>query len=293
MAEAALDIREGVDAETVATVQGMGAYKYGWDTDIEMEYAPKGVSEEIVRLISAKNGEPEWMTEWRLTAFRRWQGMEEPRWAMVDYPKIDYQEQYYYARPRSMAEKPKSLDEVDPKLLATYEKLGIPLKEQAVLAGVQGAPRVAVDAVFDSVSVVTTFKEELSKAGVIFMPISEALREHPELVRQYLAIEQARFPDRLRPEFDVEAGVLAAAIPSFALQHLVENAIRHGVAKRTGAGAVVPRSRLHATSRRTSIRGSGGIGPIIAAYERAGGLRCCDSLWPGEGVGVGWITCAR
>ena len=193
MAEAALDVREGVDAETVATVQGMGAYKYGWETEIEMEYAPKGVSEDIVRLISSKNGEPEWMTEWRLTAFRRWQQMEEPSWAMVDYPQIDFQDQYYYARPASMTEKPKSLDDVDPKLLATYEKLGIPLREQEILAGVEGAGatpadgrRVAVDAVFDSVSLGTTFKDELAKAGVIFCSISEAIREHPELVKKYL-----------------------------------------------------------------------------------------------------------
>ncbi len=186
MATLDADVREGVDRETVETVQSMGKYKYGWETDIEMEYAPKGVSEEIVRLISDKNGEPGWMTEWRLQAYRRWEQMDEPRWAMVHYPKIDYQEQYYYA-------KPKSLDEVDPKLLATYEKLGIPLKEQMILAGVEGAGetpadgrRVAVDAVFDSVSVGTTFKEELMKAGVIFCAISEAIREHPELVKKYL-----------------------------------------------------------------------------------------------------------
>ncbi|WP_284163203.1 Fe-S cluster assembly protein SufB [Frigidibacter sp. SD6-1] len=188
-----LEVREGVDRETVETVQNMGAYKYGWNTEIEMEYAPLGVNEDIVRLISAKNGEPEWMTDWRLQAFRRWQAMEEPRWAMLHYPEIDYQSQYYYARPKSMDEKPKSLDEVDPKLLATYEKLGIPLKEQMILAGVEGADgvpsegrKVAVDAVFDSVSVGTTFKEELKKAGVIFCSISEAIREYPDLVKQYL-----------------------------------------------------------------------------------------------------------
>ena len=188
-----LEVREGVDRETVETVQNMGAYKYGWETEIEMDYAPMGVNEDIVRLISAKNEEPDWMTEWRLQAFRRWQEMEEPRWAMLNYPEIDYQSQYYYARPKSMTEKPKSLDEVDPKLLATYEKLGIPLKEQMILAGVEGADeapadarKVAVDAVFDSVSVGTTFKEELKKAGVIFCSISEAIREHPELVKKYL-----------------------------------------------------------------------------------------------------------
>ncbi len=190
---AVLDVREGVDRETVETVQNMGAYKYGWNTEIEMEYAPLGVNEDIVRLISAKNEEPDWMTEWRLQAFRRWTEMEEPRWAMLNYPEIDYQSQYYYARPKSMEEKPKSLDDVDPKLLATYEKLGIPLKEQMILAGVEGADetpadarKVAVDAVFDSVSVGTTFKEELKKAGVIFCSISEAIREHPELVKKYL-----------------------------------------------------------------------------------------------------------
>ena len=186
-----IEVREGVDRETVETVQNMGSYKYGWETEIEMEYAPKGVNEDIVRLISEKNGEPGWMTDWRLAAFRRWQQMEEPRWAMLNYPEIDYQDQYYYAKPKSMATKPKSLDEVDPKLLATYEKLGIPLKEQMLLAGVEGADadaprRVAVDAVFDSVSVGTTFKEELKKAGVIFCSISEAIRDYPELVQKYL-----------------------------------------------------------------------------------------------------------
>jgi len=186
-----LEVREGVDRETVETVQSMGSYKYGWETDIEMEFAPKGVNEDIVRLISEKNGEPEWMTDWRLAAFRRWQKMAEPRWAMLNYPAIDYQDQYYYAKPKSMAEKPKSLDEVDPKLLATYEKLGIPLKEQMILAGVEGAEqaderRVAVDAVFDSVSLGTTFKDELMKAGVIFCSISEAIRDYPELVQKYL-----------------------------------------------------------------------------------------------------------
>ena len=184
-----LEVRDGVDRETIETVASMGAYKYGWATDIEMDYAPKGLSEDIVRLISSKNGEPEWLLEWRLAAYRRWLGMEEPHWAMLNYPKIDYQDQYYYATPRSMAVKPKSLDEVDPKLLATYKMLGIPLKEQALLAGVEapeGERRVAVDAVFDSVSVGTTFKAELAKAGVIFCSISEAVKEHPDLVRKYL-----------------------------------------------------------------------------------------------------------
>ena len=189
-----VEVKDGVDQDTVDAVAALsGTYKYGWNTDIEMDYAPLGLSEDIVRLISAKNEEPEWMLEWRLAAYQRWLQMEEPEWAMVSYPKIDFQDQYYYARPKSMEVKPKSLDEVDPKLLATYEKLGIPLKEQMILAGVEGAeelteaPRkVAVDAVFDSVSLGTTFQAELKKAGVIFCSISEAIREHPELVKQYL-----------------------------------------------------------------------------------------------------------
>ena len=189
-----VDVKDGVDQDTVDAVQALsGTYKHGWNTDVEMEYAPLGLSEDIVRLISQKNEEPQWMLDWRLAAYARWLTMLEPDWAMVEYPKIDFQDQYYYARPKSMEVKPKSLDEVDPKLLATYAKLGIPLKEQAILAGVEGAeemsevPRkVAVDAVFDSVSLGTTFKDELAKAGVIFCSISEAIKDHPELVRKYL-----------------------------------------------------------------------------------------------------------
>jgi len=185
-----LEVRDGVDRDTIETVSAIaGPYKHGWNTDIEMEFAPKGLSEDIVRLISSKNAEPDWMLEWRLAAYRRWVQMVEPDWAMVRYPAIDYQDQYYYAKPKSMAVKPKDLSEVDPKLLATYEKLGIPLKEQMLLAGVEppaGERRVAVDAVFDSVSVGTTFKAELARAGVIFCPISEAIREYPDLVKQYL-----------------------------------------------------------------------------------------------------------
>ena len=189
-----IEVKEGVDQDTVDAVTALsGNYKYGWETEIEMDYAPKGVNPDIVRLISSKNEEPAWMTEWRLQAFARWEQMTEPKWAMVNYPEIDFQDIYYYARPKSMAVKPKSLDDVDPKLLATYAKLGIPLKEQAILAGVEGAEdmpaegrKVAVDAVFDSVSVGTTFQAELKKAGVIFCSISEAIREHPELVKKYL-----------------------------------------------------------------------------------------------------------
>jgi Fe-S cluster assembly protein SufB len=159
-------------------------YKYGFETKVEMDLAPKGLSEDIVRFISAKKDEPEWMTEWRLDAYRRWLTMREPTWARVEYDPIDFNDIYYYAAPKMNAA-PKTLDEVDPEILKTYEKLGIPLREQEILAGVQTS-RVAVDAVFDSVSVATTFKAELAKSGVIFMPISEALREHPELVRKYL-----------------------------------------------------------------------------------------------------------
>ena len=194
MADMDNTVKEGVDQDTVDAVRSVGErYKYGFETDIETEYAPKGLNEDIVRLISDKNGEPEWLLDWRLAAFKRWKLMEEPTWAMVHYPKIDFQDQYYYAKPKSMNVKPKSLDEVDPELLRTYEKLGIPLKEQMILAGVEGAGdtpvegrRVAVDAVFDSVSVGTTFKKELAAAGVIFCSISEAVQEHPELVKKYL-----------------------------------------------------------------------------------------------------------
>jgi Fe-S cluster assembly protein SufB len=175
--------------ETVEQVRRIDVdqYKYGFVTDIESEKAPKGLSEDTVRFISAKKNEPEWMLAWRLEAYKRWLTMREPTWARVDYPKIDYQNAYYYSAPKKNALA--SLDEVDPEILRTYEKLGIPLREQEILAGVvrpEGERRVAVDAVFDSVSVATTFKEELKKAGVIFMPMSEAVREHPELVKKYL-----------------------------------------------------------------------------------------------------------
>jgi len=155
-------------------------YSQGFYTDIESDTVPPGLDEEVIAHISAKKGEPEWMLEWRLEAFRRWCEKSEPRWAHVHYPPIDYQAISYYSAPKSSDDAPKSLDDVDPKLLETYEKLGIPLHERAALAG------VAVDAVFDSVSVATTFKEKLEDAGVIFCPISEAIREHPELVKEYL-----------------------------------------------------------------------------------------------------------
>ena len=194
-------VQETVDAVAQLDVD---KYKYGFSTDIESDKAPKGLNEEVIAFISAKKEEPEWMLAWRLEAFRRWQQMTEPKWARVDYPEIDFQDIYYYAAPKNFGDGPKSLDEVDPELLATYEKLGIPLKEQEILAGVRKpgeastldedggdnvykSGRVAVDAVFDSVSVVTTFKDELAKAGVIFCSISEAIRNHPDLVKKYLA----------------------------------------------------------------------------------------------------------
>ncbi len=161
-------------------------YKYGFSTDIESDKAPIGLNEDIVRFISAKKGEPQWMLDWRLEAFARWKTMVEPTWARVNYPEIDFQDIYYYSAPKSMKDGPQTIDDVDPELLKTYEKLGIPLREQEILAGVQES-KIAVDAVFDSVSVITTFKKELSKAGVIFCPISEAIQEHSELVKKYLA----------------------------------------------------------------------------------------------------------
>ncbi|MDF1719316.1 MAG: Fe-S cluster assembly protein SufB [Minwuia sp.] len=173
-------------AETIQQVKELGdRYKYGFSTDIESDMAPKGLSEDIVRFISAKKEEPEWLLEWRLKAYRHWLTMPEPEWAFVDFPQIDYQDAYYYAAPKT-GDKPKSLDEVDPKLLETYAKLGIPLREQEVLAGVEGAPKVAVDAVFDSVSVGTTYKKQLEAKGIIFCAISEAVQTHPELVQKYL-----------------------------------------------------------------------------------------------------------
>ncbi len=158
-------------------------YEAGFVTDIDAETLPPGLNEDVVRFISNKKGEPEWLLEWRLKAFRIWQEMEEPQWAHVNYPEIDFQAISYFSAPKSMEDRPQSIDEVDPELLKTYEKLGIPLHEQAVLAGVAN---VAVDIVFDSVSVATTFREKLSEAGVIFMPISEAVHKHPELIKKYL-----------------------------------------------------------------------------------------------------------
>ena len=194
------EVKESISKETVATAKALETYKYGFTTNIESVKAPKGLSEDTVRFISAKKEEPEWLLEWRLEAFRRWLTMTEPTWAMVHYPEIDYQDAYYYSEPTTGA-KYESIDDVPPEILADFEKLGIPLREAEVLLGVEGAgsspgdarthpdgekPKVAVDAVFDSVSVATTFKKELEKAGVIFMSISEAVREHPELVKKYL-----------------------------------------------------------------------------------------------------------
>jgi len=170
------------NTETLEQVRSVAddGYKHGFVTDIEEERAPKGLSEDTVRYISAQKNEPEWLLEWRLKAYRHWLTMPEPEWAKVSFPPIDYQDSYYYSAPKSDKDKPQSLDEVDPKLLETYEKLGIPLREQEMLAG------VAVDAVFDSVSVATTYKKKLEEVGVIFGSFSEAVQNHPELVREYL-----------------------------------------------------------------------------------------------------------
>jgi len=173
------------DQEAREAAKKLETYEWGFSSDIEQEFAPKGLDENTVRFISAKKNEPEWMLEWRLKAFRLWQTMAEPEWAKLSIPPIDYQDAYYYAAPKQKTEL-KSLDEVDPEILRVYEKLGIPIEEQKVLAGVEGARKVAVDAVFDSVSVATTFREELKKAGVIFLSISEAIREYPELVKRWL-----------------------------------------------------------------------------------------------------------
>ena len=195
MSELKLEAKEGIDQQTINSVKSLGeTYKYGFTTDIDMEYAPKGLSEEIVKLISKKNDEPDWMLNWRLEAYKRWVKMDEPNWPMLNYKGIDYNDQYYYAKPKSLEKKPKSLDEVEPALLETYAKLGIPLKEQEFLAGVIGAEnnidtkpkKVAVDAVFDSVSVGTTFKDELEKLGIIFCSISEAIKLYPDLVKKYI-----------------------------------------------------------------------------------------------------------
>ena len=188
-----------IDSETLDTVQSLtqSGYKWGFETNIEMDLAPKGLNEDIIRLISQRKEEPDWLLAWRLKAFAAWQAMREPHWAKMHYDPIDYQDLHYYAAPKRKPG-PKSLDEVDPELLAMYEKLGIPLKERAILAGVEPgeidgevegegvANPIAVDAVFDSVSVATTFRKTLEKAGVIFCPISEAVREHPDLVQRYL-----------------------------------------------------------------------------------------------------------
>jgi Fe-S cluster assembly protein SufB len=180
-------LKENIDRATVDSVRSLDVdkYKYGFETDIESDMAPKGLSEDTVRFISAKKNEPQWMLDWRLEAYARFLTMTEPTWAKVHYPQIDLQDMYYYAAPKS-SPAPKSLDEVDPALIAMYDKLGVPLREREILAGVE-RPKVAVDAVMDSVSVVTTFREELSKVGIIFCSISEAIREYPELVQKYLA----------------------------------------------------------------------------------------------------------
>ncbi len=170
-----------ISKETIETVKSLDAkYEAGFSTDVESEFAPKGLNEDIIRFISAKKDEPEWLLDYRLKAYKQWLLMDDPTWTKLNIPEIDYQDAYYYAAPKSMADKPKSLDEVDPKLLETYEKLGIPLHEREILAG------VAVDAVFDSVSIATTFREKLHEAGVIFCSISEAAQDYPVLIKKYM-----------------------------------------------------------------------------------------------------------
>ncbi len=184
--EAIPTLKDEIEHATVESVLALDVdkYKYGFETAIESETAPIGLSEDTIRFISKKKNEPDWMLQWRLEAYQRWLTMDEPTWARVHYPKLDFQDMYFYSAPKK-ANAPKSLDEVDPALLEMYEKLGVPLKEREILAGVE-RPKVAVDAVIDSVSVTTTFQDELSKLGIIFCSITEAIQKHPELVQQYL-----------------------------------------------------------------------------------------------------------
>ncbi len=167
------------NAQTLEDLTESG-YEFGFVTDVEQDTVPPGLNEEVIRFISARKEEPQWLLDWRLEAYRHWQTMQEPDWARVDHPPIDYQAISYFSSPKSKADGPNSLDEVDPEILKTYEKLGIPLEEQEILAG------VAVDAVFDSVSVATSYKGKLAELGIVFCSFSEAVQEHPELVRQYL-----------------------------------------------------------------------------------------------------------
>ena len=179
----------GINKETIEAVdKATKEYKYGFVTDIEMELAPKGLNKEIVKYISNKNNEPDWLLDWRLDAFEKWLKMSSnnPEWANIYHDPINFEDAYYYAAPKKESDKPKSLDEIDPEILKTYEKLGIPIKEQEVLAGIAGAGNVAVDAVFDSVSVATTFKSKLAELGIIFCPISEAVEKYPNLVKKYI-----------------------------------------------------------------------------------------------------------
>ena len=178
-----------VDNKTIETVEkATKDYKYGFVTEVETEFAPKGLNEDIVKFISNKNDEPEWLLEWRLDSYKKWLNMksDNPKWANIHFPEIDFQDAYYYAAPKTDADKPKSLDEIDPEILATYNKLGIPLKEQEMLAGIAGSENIAVDAVFDSVSVATTFKSKLAELGIVFCPISEAIKTHPDLIKKYM-----------------------------------------------------------------------------------------------------------
>ena len=178
-----------VDNKTIETVEkATKDYKYGFVTEVETEFAPKGLNEDIVKFISDKNDEPKWLLEWRLDSYKKWLNMknDNPKWANIHFPEIDFQDAYYYAAPKTDEDKPKSLDEIDPEILETYNKLGIPLKEQEMLAGIVGSENIAVDAVFDSVSVATTFKSKLAELGIVFCPISEAIKTHPDLIKKYM-----------------------------------------------------------------------------------------------------------
>ncbi len=260
------------DTETLDTVRSVtqSGYKWGFETDIEMDVAPKGLSADTIRLISERKQEPSWMLEWRLKAYEAWLQMEEPHWARVEHPRIDYQDIHYYAAPKKK-DGPKSLDEVDPELLRTYEKLGIPLKERAILAGVVGADgdgyvegsgQIAVDAVFDSVSVATTFRATLAKSGVIFCPISEAIRDYPDLVRQYIgsvvptgdnffAALNSRCVHRWQLRLHSEGRALPDGIVDvFPHQHAQHRPVRTHADHRRGRRARVLPGRLHGAATR-------------------------------------------
>ena len=294
-------VQETVDQVKLIDVD---QYKYGFETLIESEKAPKGLSEDTVRFISAKKDEPAWMLEWRLDAYRRWLTMREPTWARVDYPKIDYQDIYYYSAPKTERARRRSTRSIR-KSCRTYEKLGIPLREQEILAGVvrprRRARAVAVDAVFDSVSVATTFKEELKKAGVIFMPISEAIREHPELVKKYLGsvvpvsdnffatLNSAVFSDGSFVYVPRGRALPDGALDLFPHQREEHRPVRaHADHRRQGLLRQLPR-RLHGADarREPAARRRGRAGR--ARRRRRSSIRRCRTGIPGDAEGKGGI----